>query len=69
MGTVVGKLGQLVPSEPASKGEKWFADSWAQKYVAERRRVNWGLGDNKPASTTTMGDPLVLSELICAFPG
>lgn len=47
MGTVVGKLGQLVPLEPASKGEKWFAESQAQKYIPERRRVRLGLGDNK----------------------
>lgn len=27
MGTVVGKLGQLVPLESGSKGEMWFAVS------------------------------------------
>ena len=65
----MGSLGQLVPLEPASKGEKWFEESGAQKYMAEHRRVNLGLGDNKQASPTTMGDQLVLSELICALQG
>lgn len=47
MGTVLGKLGQLVPLEPASKGEMQFAESYPQTYIAEGRRVDLGLGDNK----------------------
>lgn len=44
------------PLESESKGEKWFAESQAQNNIAECRRVNLGLGDNKYISTATMED-------------
>lgn len=47
MGTVLGKLGQLVPLESASKGEMQFAEPQPQTRTGECRRVDLGLGDNK----------------------